>query len=119
MVAIGGNRRELLSSVFPLSAPIKIDAYGCPRRDGEVHKWQLDAQGNHLHRAEYIPPANHDNPFVLVINEDDMQEMRHAVGRHEGCNVQGWIDVEVSALMVSWVLLQSQTNPYERWGVCA
>ena len=62
--------------------------------DGEVHKYKLDALGRRKERVEYIPPRGRDNPFVLTLDAQDMNEVREAVTRHEGCNVFGWLQVQ-------------------------
>lgn len=62
--------------------------------DGEVHKWRLDKRGKRLEKVEYIPPAGRDNPFVLTLDAGDMNEVRDAVMRHEGCNIFGWLEVQ-------------------------
>lgn len=62
-------------------------------RDGEVHKWQLDHSGRRLHKAEYISPRDSDNPFMVMLNAEDIEEVLAAVERLEGCNIYGWLHV--------------------------
>ncbi|KAK2075957.1 hypothetical protein QBZ16_001293 [Prototheca wickerhamii] len=64
-------------------------------RNGEVHKWRLDASGRRLDRAEYHPPraggGNTAFPLNFDIGHDTMEAMRKAMVAHEGCLVYGWI----------------------------
>ena len=62
--------------------------------DGELHKYRLDARGKRLERVEYIAPKGRDNPFIFTLDVEDMNEVRDAVMRHEGCNIFGWLDVQ-------------------------
>jgi hypothetical protein len=62
--------------------------------DGEIHKWRLDHNGRRIERVEYIPPQGRDNPFVMMLDAEDMNEVRDAVMRHEGCNIHGWLEVQ-------------------------
>lgn len=66
-------------------------------RDGEVHKWQLNSMGERMHQAEYVTPsAMMSNPFIVMLNTKEIEEVKKAVANHEGCNVYGWLDVKVS-----------------------
>ncbi|KAG7670376.1 hypothetical protein Ndes2437A_g04899 [Nannochloris sp. 'desiccata'] len=62
--------------------------------DGEIHKWRLDSRGKRIERVEYIAPKGRDNPFVMMLDAEDMNEVRDAVMRHEGCNIRGWLEVQ-------------------------
>lgn len=62
--------------------------------DGEIHKWRLDANGRQIERVEYIAPNGRDNPFVMMLDAEDMNEVRDAVMRHEGCRIHGWLEVQ-------------------------
>lgn len=64
-------------------------------RNGEVHKHQIDSEGNWMYLAEYTAPSagDWDNPFVLRIDDQEMTAIGEALKRHEGCNIYGWLDV--------------------------
>ena len=62
--------------------------------DGEVHKWRLDASGKHVERQEFISPRGSDNPYQIMLDYDDLRAMREEIIGHNGCNVNGWMDVK-------------------------
>lgn len=62
--------------------------------DGEIHKWQLDAKGRRLTRQEYIRPRDSDNPFIIQLNYDDLAAIRKELQEHNGCNVNGWMQLK-------------------------
>ena len=64
-------------------------------RDGEIHKWQLSSKGERMHQAEYTSSSVIDNPFIALLDRQDIEEILDAVARHEGCNIFGWLEVKV------------------------
>lgn len=108
-------RREQLHIVFNLTFPglpcealtmDVVDASGTYEsddtirlaRNGEVHKYTLDRDGRRLGRAEYVAPAHGGwgslSPFILAIDQQDIDAVKAAIARHEGCNIFGWLDVD-------------------------
>lgn len=79
-----------------VSGNFETEAMAKSAHDGEVHKWRLDVDGRHVELAEYIAPQQRgsDFPFLLNINFGDIQQVRDAVIRHEGCNLYGWFEVQ-------------------------
>lgn len=76
-----------------VSGKYETEAMMKDAKDGEVHKWQLDANGKKLHRAEFLGPRGYDNPFILSLDGEDIQESLDAFTRHEGCRINGWLTV--------------------------
>lgn len=78
-----------------VSGRYETEAMAKSAHDGEVHKWRLDADGRHIDLDEYISPQRGpDIPFLLNINFGDIQQVKEAVIRHEGCNLYGWFEVQ-------------------------
>ena len=61
--------------------------------DGEVHKWVLDKDGRHLEKQEFIRARGSDNPFMIMLDYDDMKAVREEIKNHYGCNIYGWVNV--------------------------
>ncbi|KAL6783963.1 hypothetical protein ACKKBG_A04210 [Auxenochlorella protothecoides x Auxenochlorella symbiontica] len=67
-------------------------------RNGELHKWRLDAEGRRSDREEYHPPRinAHESAFAMSFNlgSANLENMRKAMLAHEGCLIHGWVAVQ-------------------------
>ncbi|KAI8112163.1 hypothetical protein M9434_003487 [Picochlorum sp. BPE23] len=86
--------RSLRVTTGDLSGNFETEGLLKSAHDGEVHKWRLDPNGKRLERQEYLAPRGSDNPFVLYLDYEDMNEMRNEIVGHYGCNIHGWMDVK-------------------------
>ena len=66
--------------------------------------------------CRWHPSATDWNPFVLRLNDADLQAIKRALQAHEGCNMYGWLELqrvaglvhisvrpEVRGCLVGWV----------------
>lgn len=88
--------QQLTNITLPLFDVCVSFHFHLPYSNGEVHKYQLDMFGRRLSRTEYIAPRDpaFEDPFVIILDDGDMSEIREAILKHEGCNVYGWFDVQ-------------------------
>lgn len=78
---------------------IRTEASMARLHNGELHKYELDRNGQRLYRHEYIPPRQSgglgDGAFTFMLNLDpgNLQQMNAAIAAHNGCNLVGWADL--------------------------
>ncbi|GAB4814029.1 hypothetical protein N2152v2_001075 [Parachlorella kessleri] len=84
----------LAMDIQDVSGRFQTDTSITHAKNGEVHKFQLSAEGRRLHIKEYTPPNfRSSNPFSIMLDQTDMDNMRAAMKRHEGCLIYGWVEV--------------------------
>ncbi|KAL3130533.1 hypothetical protein ABBQ38_008345 [Trebouxia sp. C0009 RCD-2024] len=62
--------------------------------NGELHKNRINADGSRKGLGEYIAPKRQFGPFVLRRPQEENAAMNAALDKHEGCNIQGWLEVQ-------------------------
>jgi hypothetical protein len=65
-------------------------------KDGIVHKYTLDRMGRRLSAKEVTNRGRLPNglPFLMgLINEEEVHQIHDELRRHEGCNIDGWLEL--------------------------
>lgn len=65
-------------------------------KDGIVHKYTLDKLGRRISAKEVTSRGRLPNglPFLMgLVNEEEMHQIHDELGRHEGCNIDGWLEL--------------------------